>query len=158
MSTRRWMTLIGATALGAGLLIAQPPAGRRAWRNADAAQGQRAGRGFQFIARQLNLTEDQTAQAQAIFKDGRTQVAALAPQLKDQREAVQEAVKKNADDNTVQNLAAKEGDLHTRLAAIRIKSMAKFYAMLTPEQREKLAELRGGLQGLFGGGARGWGR
>ncbi|MCE5309397.1 MAG: Spy/CpxP family protein refolding chaperone, partial [Acidobacteriales bacterium] len=138
--------------------IAQPPAGRRAWRNPDAAPGQRAGRGFEYIATQLNLTEDQRTQAQAIIKDARTQVAALAPQLKDQRAAVQDAIKKNADDNTIQNLAAKDGDLHARLAAIRIKSMAKFYALLTPEQKDKLAQLRGGLQGLFGAGPRGWGR
>jgi protein CpxP len=111
-----------------------------------------------FIAGYLNLTADQKTQTQAIAKDARTQVAALAPQLKDQRAAVQEAIQKNADDNTIQNLAAKQGDLQARLAAIRIKAMAKFYALLTPEQKTKAAELRGLLEGLFGGGRGRFGR
>lgn len=146
MLTRRWMTLVAAGALTAGLLVAQPRMGRRAWRNSDGAPGARAGDRLERIAKRLNLTDEQKAQARAIAEDARTQVKALAPQLKDQREAVREAVQKNADDNTIRNLAAKQGDLHAQLAAIRIKSMAKFYAILTPEQKQKAAEMRERLQ------------
>jgi len=152
MLTKRWMTLIGTGALAAGLLLAQPAMGRRAWRNGGAAPGEPAHRGLAFIAGYLNLTADQKTQAQAIVEDARTQVQALAPQLKDQRQAIRDAAKNNADDNTIQLLATKQGELHSQLAAIRIKSMVKFYKMLTPEQKAKAEELRGQLDGLFGGG------
>lgn len=155
MLTKRWMTLTAVGALAAGLLLAQPRMGRRAWRNADAADaapGERAHRGLAFIAGYLNLTADQKTQALAIVTDARTQMEALAPQLKDQREAIREAVKNNAGDNTIQLLATRQGDLLARLAAIRIKAMAKFYKMLTPEQKAKADELPGRLEGLFGGG------
>ena len=56
------------------------------------------------------------------------------------------------DANTIQLLATKQGDLFARLAAIRIKAMAKFYKILTPEQKAKAEELHGQLEGLFGGG------
>ena len=151
MLTKRWMTLTAVGALAAGLLLAQPATGG-AGGNAGAVPGQRAHRGLVFVAGYLNLTADQKTQARAIVADARTQVQALAPQLKDQRQAIQDAVKNNPDDNTIQLLAAKQGDLLGRLASIRIKSMAKFYAMLTPEQKAKADELRGQLDGLFGGG------
>ncbi|MCL5743716.1 MAG: Spy/CpxP family protein refolding chaperone [Acidobacteria bacterium] len=158
MSIKRWMTLIGVGVLTAGLLPAQPATGRRAWRNSQAAPGVQVHRGLVFIAGYLDLTADQRTQTQAIMKDARTQVAALAPELKDQRAAVQEAVQNNADDNTIQNLATKQGDLQARLAAIRFKAMAKFYALLTPQQKTKAAQLRGQLEGLFGGGPGRFGR
>ena len=156
MLIKRWMTLTAVGTLAAGLLLAQPAMGRRAWRNADstAAPGERANRGLVFIAGYLNLTADQKAQAQTIVTDARTQMEALAPQLKDQREAVREAVKSGAGDNAIQVLANKQGDLHSQLAAIRIKAMAKFYKMLTPEQKAKADELPGQLEGMFGGGGR----
>ena len=156
MLTKRWMTLAAVGALAAGLLLAQPAMGRRAWGNADssAAPGERAHRGLVFIAGYLNLTADQKTQARTIVTDARTAMQALAPLLKDQREAIREAVKNNADDNTIQLLATRQGDLLARLAAIRIKAMAKFYKMLTPEQKAKADELPGQLEGLFGGGGR----
>ena len=156
MLTKRWMTLMAVGALAAGMLVAQPAMGRRAWRNADssAAPGQRANRGLVFIAGYLNLTADQKTQAQTIVTDARTAMEALAPQLKDQREAVREAVKNGAGDNAIQILANKQGDLHSQLAAIRIKAMVKFYKMLTPDQKAKADELPGQLEGLFGGGGR----
>lgn len=149
MLTKRYMTLIGIGVLSAGFLTAQPRMGRRAWRNPDAAQGVTAPGRVERIARLLNLTDDQKAQLQAIAKDARTQFAALAPQLKDQREAIQEAIEKNADDNTIRNLAAKQGDLQAQAAVIRIKAMAKFYAILTPDQKEKAAAMRQRLEELF---------
>jgi Spy/CpxP family protein refolding chaperone len=144
-------------ALAAGLLLAQPAMGRRAWRNADsnAAPGERAHRGlrgFVFIAGYLDLTEDQKTQLRTIVKDARTEAQALAPQLKDLREAIREAVKNNAGDNAIQILATRQGDLHSQLASIRIKAMVKFYKILTPEQKAKADELPGQLEGLFGGG------
>lgn len=154
MLTKRWMTMIGMGALAAGLLLAQPAMGRRAWRNADAnaAPGERAHRGLVFIAGYLNLTAEQKTQARTIVTDARTAMQALAPQLKEQRQAVRDAVKNNADDNTIQPLATNQGDLLARLTAIRIKAMVKFYKMLTPEQKAKADELPGQLEGLFGGG------
>ncbi len=152
MLTLRGLNLIGSGVLAAGILLAQPPAGRRPWRNPDAAAGVRPNRGIEYIAKQLNLTEDQKAQLQSIVKQARTEMAALAPQFRDQREAVREAIQKNPDDNTIQDLAAKQGDLAAKLAAISIRARAKFYALLTPEQKEKASGMQMWLEGLFGGG------
>lgn len=155
MLTKRWMRWMGIGAVSAGLLLAQPPAaGRRgdAGAGAGAAARQRPHRGMVLIARMLDLTEEQKAQVQAIVKDARAQAAALAPQLKEQRQAIQDAVTSNPSDSTIRNLADKQGELISQLTVIRIKSMVKFFAILTPEQKEKAMDLRGQLEGLFGGG------
>lgn len=154
MLTKRWMTLTAVGALATGLLLAQPAMGRRAWRNADsnAAPGERAHRGLVFIAGYLDLTADQKTQLRTIVKDARTEAQAFAPQRKDLREAIREAVKNNTGDNAIQILATRQGDLHSQLAAIRIKAMVKFYKILTPEQKAKAEDLHGQLEGLFGGG------
>jgi Spy/CpxP family protein refolding chaperone len=153
MLTKRWMKWMGIGAVSAGLLLAQPPAAaRRGDAGAGAEARQRPHRGMVLIARMLDLTEEQKAQVQAIVKDARTQAAALAPQLKEQRQAIQDAVTSNPSDSAIRNLADKQGDLISQLTVIRIKSMVKFFAILTPEQKEKAMDLRGKLEGLFGGG------
>jgi len=152
MLNKRWMTLIAIGAVSGGMLLAQPPMAGLGGTGAGAAAGEGLQRRIGLIAKVLDLTEDQKTQALAIFKDARAQALALAPQLKVQRQAIQDAVKNNPSDSTIQNLAAKQGELLSQLTVIRIKSTSKFYAILTPEQKEKAAELRGQLEGLFGGG------
>jgi len=155
--TQKLVRLAGAGLLAGGLLLAQGLGagmgrGQRAGMAADPAQRAARQQKMQdFLATALNLTDDQKAQAQQIAADAQAQMKVLAPQMRDVRLAVSNAIKSGADDATLSSLAAQEGDLAGKAAAIRIKAMAKFYALLTPDQRDKADKMRGQLQGMFGG-------
>jgi Spy/CpxP family protein refolding chaperone len=138
-------TVLGGL-LAAGLMLAQtpPPA---------AGTTPRASRGRGMLAhavRLLNLTPDQQAQAKTIFQAGQTDAKPVTAQMQSARQALANAVKSNAPDAQIDQLSAAVGPLASQLAAIRTKTFAKFYAILTPEQKDKLnvvidLRLSGGL-------------
>ena len=70
------------------------------------------------------------------------------------RAALESAVKANASDAEIERAAAAVSALHTQHVASMAKRFAKFYAILTPEQKEKAEELRGRMkervQGMIG--------
>ena len=113
------------------------------------ARGERA---RQFLSTYLGLTDSQKTQAKEIFEAARAQAKPIAAQLKQGRKAVRDAVKAGKPDAELDALAAQQGALMGQLAAIRAKSHAKMYALLTPEQRDKLDKL-GELARLFRGQA-----
>src|SRR3984957_18269855 len=94
-----------------------------------------------FLSSQLNLTPAQQTQTKAIFQDARQSAQPVRQQLKQTRQSLRAAVQAN---NTaqIQQLAATEGSEVGQLAAIRGSAMAKVYQTLTPEQQQKLAQLR----------------
>ena len=73
----------------------------------------------------------------------------LNGELSGAREALNAAVKKNAADAEIDQLAAAVGVINGRLAAIHAKASAKFYALLTAEQKTKYDQMgdRGGPGG-----------
>ena len=133
--------------LAAGLILGQAPS---AATDAPAQTGKRQGRqarAFQF----LNLTPDQQAQAKAIFQAGQTDAKPVRAQMKSAREALANAVKSNAPDAQIDQLSGAVGPLASQLAAIRTKTFVKFYAILTPAQKDQFAavmdkRLSGGLR------------
>jgi Spy/CpxP family protein refolding chaperone len=139
-----------AVALAAGLAFAQAPAGRP--ERAQAAQGQRRAMGPramgmqgaqlpQRLLRNLNLTDAQREQARTIFQQGRESAQALQKQVAQDRQGLADAVKNN-DTVTIQRLATAIGNAQGQLLAIRSSANAKFYAILTPEQRAKVDQFR----------------
>ncbi len=70
-----------------------------------------------------------------------------------QRTALNDAAKSNAADVSIDQLAATLGATSGQLAAIQTKAFAKFYALLTTEQRTKLDELHANGRGMRGPGA-----
>jgi protein CpxP len=99
------------------------------------------------MAKELNLTEAQQAQAKAIFDDARAQAQPLHEQLRNGHKAIADAVKANKSDAELQQLADAQGDVMGRLAGIHARAFARFYANLTPEQKAKADELHTKMQG-----------
>ncbi|HLK66786.1 MAG TPA: Spy/CpxP family protein refolding chaperone [Bryobacteraceae bacterium] len=95
----------------------------------------------------LNLTPDQKQQAQAIFQQTRQSVQPIAQQAKQNRQALADAVKAN-DTAKIQQLASQQGSLNGQLLTLRSESMAKFYNILTPDQRAKADQMQMKIQQL----------
>ena len=93
----------------------------------------------QRIAQALNLTDAQKQQAQAIIQQTRQTVQPLRQELKRNRQALMAAVKAGKGDVEIHQLALTQGNLAGQLVAARAEALAKFYSMLTPEQRAKAA-------------------
>ena len=124
------------------------------------AQGPRGprggGRGLDFLVGYLALSDSQRQQAQTIFDAARQSSETARGQLASAREALQTAIKANRSEAELDRLAAAVGTVEGQLIAIDAKASAKFYALLTAEQKAKYNELgnRGGRGERPGAGQR----
>ncbi len=130
----RLFSLPAVAVLAAGLTFAQS-APAPAEPSQPAAGQKHGGRMFQ----DLNLTDAQKQQAKSIFQGAREASQPLRQQLRDARQALDAAAKSGASDAQIDQLSAPLGPLTSQLTAIHTKAFAKFYALLTPEQRTQLA-------------------
>lgn len=105
---------------------------------------------YEFMAGYLGLTDSQKEQAKAIFAPVQSQQEAMRGQMQSRREELQAAVKANQSDQQIEQIAVAIGTLHGQQTAAQAKARAKFYALLTPEQKEKLAAFERGGAGQFG--------
>lgn len=94
------------------------------------------------MSQALGLTDSQKQQAQTIFQNARQAAEPIRQELKQNREKVTAAAKLSNNDTEIQKLAAEQGRLLGKLIAIHIEASAKFYQLLTPEQRVKADEMR----------------
>jgi Spy/CpxP family protein refolding chaperone len=108
---------------------------------------------IEFLGTVLSLTDEQKTQAKAIFDAAQTAGTSLRETQGLQRTALNDAAKSNAADGAIDDLAATLGTTSGQLAAIQTKAFAKFYALLTTEQRTKLDELQAKGRGMRGPGA-----
>jgi len=143
MLMRQLARAVTITVIGAGLALAEngpPPGGRNAAPPSGEARGWHHDRGLRFILRMLDLTEEQKATAKTIFQGAYEQSEPLREELKTKRGLLCEAIKAN---NTpaIGSLAEEMGELRGELVEIHALAWAQFYALLTPEQKEKLEEL-----------------
>lgn len=106
--------------------------------------GDRHGQG---MMRSLNLSEEQ----QKTLKTQRDSQEAARHQLFEKTRHVEEtlmaAANSGAKDSQLQQLANELGQLKAEVALERAKSHRAFLAVLTPEQKQKLAELKSEHQG-----------
>lgn len=102
-----------------------------------------------FLAGYLELTDAQKAQAKTIFDAAETAATTARGALTSAQDALETAVKANRPEADLDRLAAAVGTVHGQLAGIRAKAEAKFYALLTAEQKTKYDsfEQRGGGAG-----------
>jgi Spy/CpxP family protein refolding chaperone len=107
----------------AGILSAQPAAHNRPSM-------------MQRLTANLNLTADQQTQAKAIFQGARQQSHSIAPQLQQQRQAMSAAIKSD-NEGQIDQLTQQNAQLSAQARAIHAKAMAKFYSILTPDQKAK---------------------
>ena len=132
----RLIQYAAVTALTTGLVFAQTPspspqAGRPNLVRLHMAR----------IAQALNLSDAQKAQAKSIFQQARLTAQPVREQLKQNREALQAAIK-SGNDAQIQSISQAQGSLLGQMVAIRSQAAVKFYALLTPEQRAKADQLK----------------
>jgi len=89
----------------------------------------------------LNLTDAQKTQAKTIFQQNRQNVQPIQQQMMQNRQSLAAAVKAN-DTAAIQQLSAQQGTLQGQVVAQRSESMAKFYGILTPEQKAKADQIQ----------------
>lgn len=144
MTLRHSLTKYAAvSALAAGMAFAQASAVSNSPTNAPKAQEGRCGfmrQHLEHLAQTLNLTDSQKQQARTIFQQARQSAQPVRQELKQNREALSAAAKagQTAD---IQKLSSEQGRLMGRLVAIRTEASAKFYQILTPEQRAKADQM-----------------
>lgn len=140
----RRLTILTLAVLTALPVLAQPGPGMRGG----------GGNRLDYLAGYLSLTDAQKTQAQAIFDAAETATETARGQLDSARTALTTAVKANASDAEIDRLSAAIGVIHGQVTAIQAKAQAKFYALLTAEQKTKY-DARGGGMGAGAGGPRG---
>jgi Spy/CpxP family protein refolding chaperone len=89
------------------------------------------------MAQALGLTASQKEQARMIFQYARQSAQPIRQELMQNREKLVAAAKAGKSDADIEKIADDHGRLLGRLVAIRTEASAKFYKMLTPEQRAK---------------------
>jgi Spy/CpxP family protein refolding chaperone len=130
----------------AGIIFAQAPSSdpqsgavnTQKWRLGSSMRGR-----FDLdrVAQALNLTDAQKQQAQAIFQQAQLSGQPIRQELKQNREKLSAAAKMSNSEADIQKLATERGRLLGKLIAIRTEASAKFYQLLTPEQRVKDEQL-----------------
>ncbi|MGA2197726.1 MAG: Spy/CpxP family protein refolding chaperone [Bryobacteraceae bacterium] len=142
---KRILTGIAAVgALAAGLAIAQTTAAPQA--------GAARGRGVRArMIKALNLTDTQRQQAKTILQSAKQTAQPLAQQLKQDRAALTAAVEAG-DSAKIQQLSTEIGSLRGNVLGVRSQAMAKFYALLTPDQKTKAEEFLQKAQEVLGNG------
>jgi Spy/CpxP family protein refolding chaperone len=132
------------TALAAGMALAQAPAS-----GTQPAPQQvpftHPACGHQQMMQALNLTTAQKEQAKTIFADARQKAEPIRQEMRQNREALYAAVKAN-DTSQIERLSSHQGELQGKALAIRSEAKAKFYAILTPEQRTKADQMHQQMQ------------
>ena len=149
-----WKKVSVVAGIGAALLLTtalvvfsqQPPGPPREGRGFHGGPGGPGGPRefgpFGPFGRDLNLTDDQKAQAKQIFGDARTASQPLRQQLRDARQQLAADVKSNAPENVLAKDSSAVGSLVSQMTTIRAKAMQQFYGTLTAEQKAKADEMK----------------
>ncbi len=163
------------------LLMAQPVFAESFWgagngqdfgRSGDQnriAQGQAPGNSQarqerqQQMIQQLGLSPDQAEKVKGIMQQGKAQSQALHQQLRTKRQAMMKYLQSpDANESQARSMNADINDLQRQLSEIRLKSWFAMRSQMTPEQLQKMSQMkrpgggmgpggRGGQQGGFGG-------
>lgn len=117
-------------------------------------RGGRHGRGGMMF-RGLDLTEAQKAQVKDIMEASRTKVRPIRESMKANRQKLNEVTTNGAFNETqVQALANEQANLSAQLLVERTRVKSQIFALLTPEQKAKAAEMRTQMKERFKGKGR----
>jgi Spy/CpxP family protein refolding chaperone len=123
--------LFASGLLSTGLVAAQSTAVNPS----TGSQWKQHGSGQMFS--QLQLTDAQKTEAHQIFQALHANAQTLETQLQGIHEQLANAVKSGAPDAQIDQLSNQAGTVTGQLMAMRTKAFAKFYAILTPDQKAK---------------------
>lgn len=107
----------------------------------DGGPGGHGGNRVNFLTGYLSLTDAQKTQATTIFDAARAASETARGQLTSARDALTAGIKAGQTDAQLDQLAAAVGTIEGQLTAIQAKAQAKFYALLTAEQKTKYDQL-----------------
>lgn len=105
------------------------------------------------MARELGLSSAQQKQVRTLLAAERKETATLRQKLEEARDQRREAMRAETfDEAAVRKAVTAENNLRTELMVARARTHGKISAILTPEQREKAAELAPPQRGPERGG------
>ena len=144
--------LASVVGFGSAAVIAQGGGdGERQWKqhsgeHKGGRHGKRGGRHgggkhmMKRMARHLDLTDDQKAQIKTMRESQKTASQPLREQMKQLRQEMRSLDQNDA--SAVAALAAKKGQLTEQMFTARNQARLDFEAILTPEQKTKLTEMK----------------
>ena len=91
---------------------------------------------------QLGLTDQQRTQSKAIFEGHKADVQGFAARMQPARQALNDAIRGGADEATIRAKAADIAAVQADMAVLRAKVHAQVFAVLTPDQQAKAAQLQ----------------
>lgn len=104
-------------------------------------RGKRGGKGMMF--RGLDLTDAQKEQMKSIRDANSDSVKSLRDQMKANKKQLETlSASGNFNESQVQAIAQQQGALHSQMIVNRERIKAQMFAILTPEQKSKLAEMK----------------
>jgi Spy/CpxP family protein refolding chaperone len=96
------------------------------------------------MARHLDLNDEQRVQVRAILDSTRPEADRLAESMLENREAMKKLQHSGSfDEARVRETAERRGALVTEMTVLKARVHSQIHAILTPEQRERMEEMRG---------------
>jgi Spy/CpxP family protein refolding chaperone len=132
-------TILGLALAGFGLAQTPDPSDPGPARAHRGMKARRGAMNSQRLWRYLGLSDPQKAQAQTIFAHAKTAAEPIREQLGQSRRDLRAAIQA---DKPVDEISARQGTLVGQLTAIRAGAQQQFRALLTPEQLNKLQQLK----------------
>ncbi len=142
---------IALVAVGAIFVIGQTSDGKKEGRNfgkhggseGHGKRGKRGGGDKGMMFRGLDLTDAQKEQMKAIRQASFEGSKSLREQMKASHDQLKAATKDGAfNESQVQAIAQQQGALHAQMIVGREKVKSQMFAILTPEQKAKAAEMK----------------
>jgi periplasmic protein CpxP/Spy len=132
------LMVAAVSALGVSSLHAQSADASPSATTEEQHQGHKHHHGFW---KALNLTDAQRQQLHQMLQSDRSANKGLVMNFLNAQKALHEAISKNPNDEaTIRSLSATVGNAKTELTVQRAKMRAQIVGILTPEQKEKLAQ------------------
>ena len=129
-------------AITAGLVFAQAPSGNSQPGDSSSQQGRQdvTSRHLERLAQIFDLTDSQKENARTIFEQAEQTAQPIRQESQQNVNKLAAAAKADQNEGEIQKLAQEQGRLLGQLLAIRTVAWSKFYQMLAPEQRAKVAQ------------------
>ena len=100
------------------------------------------GRGMERLFQELELSDEQSEQIEAIRSESETENEALRQQMQTERQQMRSLLAEETSTEQLQQQHQQLQDLEQQLGDRRFTTMLEIREVLTPEQRAELAELR----------------
>ncbi len=145
-NARCLMTAAAATLLGAGLAMADPPAGDPPGRGRRGGPGGAAWAGARLES--LNLSADQKEQIRILQQQNREAIAAALARQREAREAVEAQVQAAVfNEQALREACRKAAAAHEEVAVLRARQASQMRALLTADQQAAFDKQRADTRG-----------